>query len=659
MSGAASASMFRELFETAPDAMIVVDRAGGIVRVNAQAERLFGFAESELRGRPIETLLPERVRGAHAAHRQDYMRQPRVRPMGTGQELIGCKRDGQEFPVEIALSPLDTPDGPMVLASIRDISETQRARQALRHARYDAALGEIGRLALAAPNPGALAAAIPERIAASLDADAVAVLFRDPQLPRLHVRGASGVAADALEGMPWVPWLAPEPGDTPARVRAWLDREEFLPAGFRTCVSVGLYDRRELAGALVVLCRETRDFDRAARHFLEAVANLLDAALARIRAEEELSHSQRLEALGQLTGGIAHDFNNLLTVVSGNLQVLEDEIGDRPAAREIIASALRAVGRGAELTRKLLAFARRQRLTPRALAPDRLLAELAAMLRRTLGEGVEIAVDCKANLGPVFADPGQLDAALVNLALNARDAMPRGGRLTLSARAERIDAAQAGDALPAGAYVVFTVQDTGLGMTAEVLARALEPFFTTKEHGKGSGLGLSMVYGFAKQSGGHLTIDSRLGYGTRVDLFLPVAPEARADERKAAAPGTTRGDETILIVEDEADVRAIAVRFLQSLGYRVLAAADAAAALAQLEATPGIALLFSDVILGAGMSGVELADAARRLRPQLPVLLTSGYERAAADDARGFPLLHKPYRREQLAAAIRDAFARR
>jgi len=375
--------------------------------------------------------------------------------------------------------------------------------------------------------------------------------------------------------------------------------------------------------------------------------------MQRIRMEEQLSHAQRLEAVGQLTGGIAHDFNNLLTVISGNLQILEDELADRPSAHAVISSALRAVDRGADLTRKLLAFARRQRLAPRACDPAKLLEELGVMLRRTLGS-VELTISCAPAIARVFADPNQLDTALINLALNARDAMPRGGQLTISAAQREIRAEDANEDLQPGRYVVFTVRDTGLGMTPDVLARAFEPFFTTKEHGKGSGLGLSMVYGFVKQSGGHLNVESQLGYGTRIDLHLPAAETSDLDETDARSRPASRGSESVLVVEDEADVRGIAVAFLRSLGYTVREAADAEDALAQLATHAEIALVFSDIALGAGMNGVELALEARRRHPQLQVLLTSGHEYSSANNqADQFTVLPKPYRREELSAALR------
>jgi signal transduction histidine kinase len=319
-------------------------------------------------------------------------------------------------------------------------------------------------------------------------------------------------------------------------------------------------------GALAAIAREFRRFDHDAVHFLQTVANLLSSVVQRSRAQDQLAHSQRLDAVGQLTGGVAHDFNNLLTVISGNLQLLEAELADRPETLAVIASALRAVGRGAELTRKLLTVARRQRLSPRAIDPQALLHELGTMLRRTLGEIISVEIACPEQVSSVYADPAQLDAALVNLALNSRDAMPRGGRLRIAVREQRVEPDVARAELKAGDYVVFAVSDTGIGMPPEVLARAFEPFYTTKDVGKGSGLGLSMVYGFVKQSGGHLVVESRLGYGTRIELYLPATRRSVATPETTAAGHAHRGHETVLVVEDEPDVRGIAVAFLHSLG---------------------------------------------------------------------------------------------
>jgi signal transduction histidine kinase len=419
-----------------------------------------------------------------------------------------------------------------------------------------------------------------------------------------------------------------------------------------------LLGREGVLGALIVRAREPRHFDHDAVHLLRSIANLLAALLQRRRTEEQLAHSQRLDAIGQLTGGIAHDFNNLLTIVSGSLQLLEMELAERPQATELVAGALRSVKRGAQLTSKLLAFARRQRLQPRAVAVDALLRDLELMLQSTLGETIELEVRCAPGLPAAHADATQLDTALVNLVLNARDAMPRGGRIAIEASERGIFLDESGPELGAGNYVVITVSDTGRGMTPETATKAMEPFFTTKGVGHGTGLGLSMAYGFAKQSGGHLRLESRLGYGTRVELFLPAEPAsegARPTSAAAARKAEPGGGETILVVEDEAEVLKLAAVFLRSLGYRVHCASNAEQAMRILEEEPEVSLLFSDLMLGSGARGDELAHSARELRPGLSVLLTSGYEQAAGESpgGRDFPMLRKPYFHEDLSVVIR------
>lgn len=666
--------MFQALFELAPDAMIVVDGTGHIILANPQAEVLFDYPAQGMHGLVIERLLPEKLHQMHRAYRDAYMDNPRVRPMGAGYELVGVRRDGTHFPVEIGLSPITTREGRYFAASIRDISETQRARQALVRARHDACVAQIGRLALEAPSYESLADSIPGLALEAIDVDAVAILFTGTGRSELHLQAAAGLSLDAADRLPHIlssrdilgrlveadrsaiVWHDLQAGELPA-MQAGL-----AEAGYNDAALVPLFDRVEPMGILIALIRDQRGFDRDRIHFLQSIANLLAAAVQRSRSEEQLAHAQRLDAVGQLTGGIAHDFNNLLTVVSGNLQLLEVELGEYAQAQEIIESALRAVGRGAELTRKLLAFARRQRLTPRALAPAQMLTELGAMLKRTLGESIDIRIECANDVPDVYADPAELDTALVNLALNARDAMPRGGRLTISARGEVVAPGDEASELKPGRYVVLGVADSGIGMSPDVLARAFEPFFTTKDAGKGSGLGLSMVYGFVKQSGGHLGVDSQLGYGTRIELHLPSAGTGAATSAGGAAAVPSRGRETVLVVEDEPEVRGIAVAFLRSLGYTVHVAENARKALRVLATHADIALLFSDVVLGSGMNGNDLAHEARRLYPHLTVLLTSGYERPPRDSNgpvhEAFELLRKPYRREELAAAVRQVLDR-
>ena len=666
------AALFQALFETAPDAMIVVDRQGHIVLANAQAERLFDYPHQGLYGLPIEALLPERLRAGHGAHRSRFMANPRVRPMGAGFELVGMRRDGSEFPIEIGLSPVRDDDDPLYAASIRDISETQRARQALARARYDSFVGQVGRLALESRDYEAWLERLPEIVAEALAIEGVAVLLAGTPLSDLYVQAHRGLPLELLDQLPDLIGMAGWNTRAANEGHDGFTLQEFAARGFGElhaatvesnfldAVVLPLFDRYDAMGVLLAFATGARAFDRDKLRFLQSVAHLLSAALQRNRSEEQLAHAQRLEAVGQLTGGVAHDFNNLLTVISGNLQLLEDEDAFGAERAQIIQSALRAVGSGAALTRKLLAFARRQRLSPRAIALRPWLSELSALLKRTLGETVVVRTECGLDLPEVFADPGELDSAFVNLALNARDAMPHGGELTIAAVEHEVAGDDGDDELASGHYIAISVADTGIGMAPDVLARALEPFFTTKGSGKGSGLGLSMVYGFAKQSGGAMRMDSQLGYGTHVTLHLPQAPLRPVEPAVREHPVKSAGGETVLVVEDEPDVRGIAVAFLRSLGYSSLVAATAEEALGLLHDGVKIELLFSDVVLGSGMTGVDLAHAARRLLPNLPILLASGYEHAMLDgDAQDdLALLRKPYSRVDFAAAIRRVLDR-
>jgi len=534
----------RQLIETAPDAIVVVDNSGRIILANAQTERLFGYAREELIGQSIEMLVPQQLRGTHVGKRDAYIRKPSVRPMGTGLDLAGQRKDGSQVPIEISLSPLGNGDTVLISAAIRDITERRAAQAALRRAR------------------------------------------------------------DELE----------------LRVRE------------RTA---------ELEQANRALQSEMED---------------------RAAAERALHQAQKMEAVGQLTGGIAHDFNNLLTVVMGNLQLLARRVQNDPAAAELITGALEAAWRGAELNRRLLAFSRKQRLAPVPLDLNDLIGGMTSLLRRSLGEQVNIKFHAATDLPPALADVTQLESALLNLAVNSRDAMPEGGTLTIETGAMNLDehyAALEGDVKP-GAYVMLAVSDTGCGMPPEVVQRAFDPFFTTKETGKGSGLGLAMVYGFVKQSGGHVKIYSEPDTGTTVKLFLPVITRpAGALPADAPAPRPdASGSETILVVEDEDKVRELVCRVLGGLGYRILQASEGRTALALLAQEPGIDLLFTDVVLPGGMNGPEIARRARQQRPDLKLLYTSGYTGNALLELEAIPgefrMISKPYRIEDLAQIVRE-----
>lgn len=381
--------------------------------------------------------------------------------------------------------------------------------------------------------------------------------------------------------------------------------------------------------------------------------------------QDQLRQAQKMEAVGQLTGGMAHDFNNLLAVVLTSLDLAQRRVPDADAmlARQLD-YARQAAQRGAALTRQLLAFSRRQSLQPRAVCVNDLLPGLELLVKRTIGENIELQFVQGDDLWHCRIDPHQLESAILNLAINARDAMPQSGTLlieTANIDLSSTEAAAMPDAAP-GRYVRVSVVDTGTGMTADVRAQVFEPFFTTKEAGKGSGLGLSMVYGFVGQSNGHVVIESEPGQGTAIHLYMPWAERPAA----AAAPDAVHSESrsqpaTVLVVEDDPHVRPLVVDLLEELGHTTVEAASGAEALALFDRRPDINLMFTDVVMPGGLSGIDLAREARRRRPRIAVLLTSGFtNRFRAQERESdktFQIIHKPYRREDLVNAIDAAFA--
>lgn len=435
--------------------------------------------------------------------------------------------------------------------------------------------------------------------------------------------------------------------------KAWRVRKD----GTRFMSGMVVSPIRDERGELVGYAKVTRDLTRELQQ-----SEQLDQARA------SLAQAQKMEALGQLTGGVAHDFNNMLTIIKSGVTLLESRLKETsPDITRLIEGVQRGVTRGASLTQHLLAFARRQPLDPQPLELNRLIAGMSDLLRRSLNEGIAVEIVQTGGLWRVFVDANQLEQALLNLVINARDAMPAGGNLTIETANAFLDEtyAAAHVEVVAGQYVMIGVSDTGAGMTAEVMEKAIEPFFTTKGVGQGTGLGLSQVHGFVKQSGGHIKIYSELGQGTTVKLYLPrfIGPDDRRGVTEA--PSTISGEaarETILLVEDDADVRVFATEMLGILGYQVLSASDAPSALDILGRQFHIDLLFTDVGLPGGVNGRQLADEARRRRPELKVLYTTGYARNAIIHGGtldpGVELIVKPFSQADLGRKIRQILDR-
>jgi PAS domain S-box-containing protein len=449
----------------------------------------------------------------------------------------------------------------------------------------------------------------------------------------------------------------------------FTDRHEQLLVGIAGQAAVAI-DNARLYEAAQREIADRKLAEEALRELNQSLEGRVAAAIAdREQAEEALRQSQKMEAVGQLTGGIAHDFNNLLTVITGNVDAARRHVGDQGEPRIVraLGNALVGAERAAVLTQRLLAFSRRQPLNPRPVDANKLVTGMSELLYRTLGETIEVETVLAAGLWRIEADPNQLENAILNLAVNARDAMTEGGKLTIETANTHLDRDYAAQnaGVVAGQYVAICVSDTGAGMDPDTLARAIEPFFTTKEVGKGTGLGLSMVYGFVKQSGGHLKIYSEEAEGTTIQIYLPrqLGGEEGTEERPEEIVPEGSREETILVCEDDDDVRAYTVEVLRELGYRVLEAHDGPSALRLLERQEGkVDLLFTDVVLPSGMTGAVVAQEARTLRPDIKILFTTGYARnAIVHHGRldpGVELITKPFAYADLAARVRDMLDR-
>ena len=674
-SGIDETTVFRSLFVACPDCLLLVDQAGRIVLANPSAANLLGYTLEELVGLNVDALVPESIRPRHASYREAYGRAPRTRPMGAQMELVAKRKDASEVIVEIALSPLQSHGLPFVVAAIRAIGAYPRVKQALKRARYSEYLAQLGRLAVDARDPQLLLNHVPAIAVDALEVEIATVFLLETNLPEFRVAHSAGTIESEAEGA-----RVPNQRDTPPGFvlnqggpvtvtdyrseRRFTVPQAYLDAGSRCGLAVPLSDRGRMIGVLAVRTSQEKPFGDDEIGFLESLSNLLATSLQRAKSEEALNHAQRLEGVGQLTGGIAHDFNNLLTIIQGNLQVLEElpVLAADAWGQHLVGSATRATKRGAELTGKLLAFSRRQVLQPSAVDLGVLLNSLADTLRRTLDQRIHIEVDV-APLPPfALADPGQLESALLNIAINARDAMPEGG--TLRFRADGCKALpsavrnEPGSASAVdGSYVAISVTDTGCGMSEEVKERAFEPFFTTKDTGRGTGLGLSTVYGFVKQSRGAVTIDSTPGIGTGITMYIP-------QPRPDTASLVTSGDVSealpeglnVLLVEDDSEVRSAVRNFLEALRCEVTMAGSGEQALFALGSDAKFDLLLTDIALGPGMRGTELATRTKNRFPKMAILLMSGFSTDLLDaDRDSSPvreLLRKPFTRDELSQAV-------
>ena len=641
------------LLEAAPDAIVGVDDTGRIVLVNAQAVLLFGYERGELIGEPVEILVPERGREVHPRHRRGYLDDPHPRPMGAGMELAGRRKDGSEFPAEISLSVIETGSGTLVAAAIRDVRDRKRAEARFRgllEAAPDAIVGvdRGGRIALV----NAQAERLFGYRRDELVGQAVEVLV--PAAVRaVHPGRRLGYVSD------------PHPRPMAAGMELAGRRRDGSEFPAEISLSAVEGDDDELMVLAAVRDVTERIEAQAERARLKAEAE-------RERLERRLQQSQRLESLGQLAGGVAHDFNNLLAVImnyasfiSEGLATAAADTGDSrlDALRGDVAQIEEAARRATALIRQLLAFARREVVRPTVVDINAVVREMETLLRRTLGEHVELVTSLSAGLRPVRADLAQLEQVLMNLAVNARDAMPGGG--TLSIHTGNVGQADGitpvGDGDPPGA-VRLEVSDTGSGMSEAVIARAFEPFFTTKRPGEGSGLGLATVYGIVAQAGGTVELRSEDGLGTTVSVLLP----ASADEDMAAEPepvaGAPTGRETVLVVEDEAALLEVARRVLSAGGYRVLTASRGSEAIDVVRRHRGVIdLLLTDVVMPQ-MLGRDVAREVVAISPSTRVMFMSGYARPVLASQGtlepGVLLIEKPFTASALLEGVRAALDR-
>jgi PAS domain S-box-containing protein len=623
---AAVESKFRDLLESAPDGMIIIDPSSRISLVNAQAEGLFGYRREELLGQPLEILLPESNRDRYRAQLAAYLAEPYPRPMSGGFELMARRKDGSEFPIEISLSPLKTDRGVLVSNAVRDITVRARTDAELRATNQRLA-------ALVYATPLALV---------ELDRNGC-VLSWNPAAEKMF-----GWRADEVLGRP-VPTL---PEAQRAEKLALLE----LRSGSPEVKEIETRAVRKDGSSLDVVLWSAPHFD--AHGSVVGWIGIFADITEKKQAEDQLRQAHRLQAIGQLTGGVAHEFNNLLQVIVGNLDALADSVRGQREAVETIELVMRAARRGADLTQQLLSFSRKQSLHPKLFDPKEEIYRLEKLLRATIGANYKVVVDATADVSRVSADTTQLSNAILNLVLNSRDAMPAGGDICIRVRDTELDRADARRLdVVAGRYVSIEVIDYGVGMEPDVAQRAIEPFFTTKDVGRGTGLGLSMVHGFGRQSGGAIDIVTQQGRGTTVRLLLPAVAEPAG---RAAEPPRLRlvpkRDATILVVEDEPYVLATSAALVRSLGYRVIEAADGPAALDALRAAGRVDALFTDIVMPRGMSGLDLAREASAYQPDLKVIYTSGYSdnvlasQGAID--RDIVLVPKPYTRAELASVM-------
>jgi PAS domain S-box-containing protein len=603
----------------------MLDPTGKVVSWNPGAQRIKGYAPDEIIGQHFSRFYTDEDQAAGVP--QGALQTARETGRYTS-EAWRVRKNGERFWAMVVIDAIRDPAGELIgFAKItRDMTEWRHAQMALLESE------RRFRLLVQGVVDYAIYMLDPEGRVTNWNAGAQRI---------------KGYDAEEIVGQHFSRFYAPEDAQAgrPARALEIAAREGRYEAegwrvrkdGTRFWASVVIDAIRDEDGKLIGFAKITRD-----------VTERRDAQTRLEESREQLFQSQKMEALGQLTGGLAHDFNNLLTAIIGGAELALRQSGDDPKLRRLLEGVRAAGHRGSELTKQLLSFARRQVLEPANIDLRKHLPNTVQLLRHSLRGDINLVVETTEGLWPVRTDPGQLELALLNLGINARDAMPEGGELRLAARNVTLDGEVGG---LRGEYVAISVSDTGVGIPPEIRSRIFEPFFTTKSFGHGTGLGLSQAYGFAEQSNGAIQIESEVGKGTTVTIYLPSV--AAAETGSGPVEQDDSAQPAVLVVEDDPFVAELAAELIREIGFEPHVAHSAAEALAVLTRIPGIQLVFSDVVMPGGMSGVELARKIRQRFPELPILLTTGFSEGVAAARDEFPVLSKPYRMEQLADSLK------
>jgi PAS domain S-box-containing protein len=635
------------VLEAVPDAVAAVNQQGVIIQVNSQAESLFGYTRDELIGQRIEMLVPERHRAQHNTHRENFHQKPKIRRMGSGLDLYGRRRDGSEFPVEISLSPVTTPDGMIVLSAIRDISDRKRIEEELRRANEELERRKSRELR-----------DYQTRMALIVDSSQDAIIGKNLDGIITHWnKGAEqmyGYTPPEVIGKHVSMLAPPDRADEISGIMRKIrngERIEYFESlrvtkdKKKLNVSISISPIHDDEGRVVGASTIARDIT------------------AQKKVEEQLRQSQKMEAIGRLAGGVAHDFNNLLGIVTACTELLRSRVDSD--SLEYIDNIREAAKRGASLTRQLLAFSRRQPVQKQVLDLNERLREVRKLLSPLMGDDVDVTHLPRSGNAIIEVDPGQLDQVVVNLAINARDAMPRGGKLIIETGVFDFDESFAREhpSMTAGRYVMLAVSDNGIGMDEATKNRVFEPFFTTKETGKGTGLGLATVYGIVKQSGGHIWVYSEVGHGTTFKIYFPSAEkklETAAAPKEDVLPVRREGV-TVLLAEDDIIMRRLTKKMLEEHGYKVIEAVDGESALDAIATSKvPVDITLTDVVM-KGMNGPELVLRLIDSYPQMRVVYMSGYtgelvtHHPGVDN--GIRLLEKPFTRAALLKTLDEALS--